>query len=69
MASSSGPGKSYRKSITLIEIVEMFPSEKDAEDWFIQQRWPDGLSALSVIPSRSMTAQDVNHSVSIATSA
>ena len=40
--SKSGPGKSYRKGISLIEIVKKFDTEEKAEAWFIAQRWPDG---------------------------
>lgn len=36
------PGKSYRKGITITELMEMFPDERTAEDWFEKQRWPDG---------------------------
>ena len=39
---TSGPGKSYRKGISLIEIVKKFDTEEKAEAWFIEQRWPDG---------------------------
>ena len=38
----NGPGKSYRKGISLIEIVKMFDTEEKAEAWFVGQRWPDG---------------------------
>ena len=38
----NGPGKSYRKGISLIQIVKMFDTEEKAEAWFIAQRWPDG---------------------------
>ena len=38
----NGPGKSYRRGISLIEIVKMFDTEEKAETWFIEQRWPDG---------------------------
>ena len=37
------PGKSYRKGMTLIEIVKRFDTEEKAEAWFVQQRWPDGV--------------------------
>lgn len=37
------PGKAYRKGISLIEIVKMFDTEEQAEEWFIEQRWPDGV--------------------------
>ena len=39
----SGPGKSYRKGMTLIKVMEMFNTEEKAEAWFIEQRWPDGV--------------------------
>ena len=39
---NNGPGKSYRKGISLIEIVKKFDTEEKAEAWFIEQRWPDG---------------------------
>ncbi len=32
-----------RQGITLVEVVEMFSTERKAEDWFIAQRWPNGL--------------------------
>ena len=36
------PGKHYRKGLSLIDAVQKFSSERDAEDWFIAQRWPNG---------------------------
>ena len=42
MATQSGPGKSYRKGISLIQAVKMFDTEEKAEAWFVAQRWPDG---------------------------
>ena len=33
------PGKFYRKGIGLIELLEMFPDEQTAEDWFEEKRW------------------------------
>ena len=38
----SGPGKSYRTGITLMDAVKMFDTEEKAEAWFVEQRWPDG---------------------------
>ncbi len=38
------PGKSYRRGITLVEVVRKFSDEKKAEEWFIQNRWPNGRS-------------------------
>ncbi|MCY4260134.1 MAG: IS1595 family transposase, partial [Rhodobacteraceae bacterium] len=33
------PGKAFRQGLTDIEIVEMFPTDKAAEEWFEKQRW------------------------------
>lgn len=44
MASQSGPGKAYRKGITLIDAVKKFDTEEKAEAWFVAQRWPDGVT-------------------------
>ena len=41
--STKAPGKAYRKGISLIEVVKMFDTEEKAEQWFIEQRWPDGI--------------------------
>ena len=38
----NGPGKSYRKGMSLVEAVNKFSDEKEAERWFISTRWPDG---------------------------
>ena len=40
----SGPGKSYRKGITLLDAVQKFNTEEKAETWFIEQRWPSGVA-------------------------
>ena len=37
------PGKHYRKGITLIKLLEMFPDNKTAEKWFEQILWEDGV--------------------------
>lgn len=44
MAKPSGPGKSYRTGITLMDAVQKFDSEEKSEAWFIEQRWPDGVA-------------------------
>ena len=41
---ASGPGKHYRKGITLKEIFKMFPDDATAEAWFVKQRWADGVT-------------------------
>ena len=38
-----GPGKSYRKGISLMEAVQKFSDEALAEAWFVERRWPDGI--------------------------
>ena len=42
--SKSGPGKSYRKGITLLDAVQKFDTEDKAETWFVEQRWPSGIA-------------------------
>ena len=44
MVKQSGPGKSYRKGITLLEAVKKFDTEDKAEAWFVEQRWPSGVA-------------------------
>ena len=36
-----GPGKAYRKGMTLAELFKMFPDNATAEQWFAEQRWGD----------------------------
>ena len=36
------PGKAFRKGMSLIEIMQMFPSDATAEKWFTEVRWPIG---------------------------
>jgi transposase-like protein len=40
---SSGPGKSFRKGISLKELFRLFPDDEAATAWFVAQRWPDGI--------------------------
>ena len=37
------PGKHYRKSLSLVQAVEMFADSDFTETWFVEQRWPDGV--------------------------
>lgn len=39
----NAPGKHYRKGISLIEVVKRFSDEAEAERWFIETRWADGV--------------------------
>ena len=57
-----GPGKSYRKGMTLMEVVQRFSTEEAAEEWFIGQRWPDGIvcphcegTNIATVPNRKPT--------------
>lgn len=42
MSKQGGPGKSHRQGITVFELLEKFPDDKSAEEWFENQRWPEG---------------------------
>lgn len=35
----TGPGKSFRKGVTWIKLMRMFPNDEVAEKWFVKQRW------------------------------
>ena len=37
------PGKHYRKGLTIIDAVGLFADDETAEQWFVEQRWPDGI--------------------------
>ena len=41
--SKSGPGKSYRKGISLIQALQQFGDDTKAEAWFVNRRWSDGM--------------------------
>ncbi len=36
------PGKAHREGITLLALLDMFPDEKTATQWFEAQVWPTG---------------------------
>ena len=38
----NAPGKAFRKGITLVEIIRMFPDDATAHAWFARMRWPHG---------------------------
>lgn len=40
------PGQHYRKGISLVQLTKMFPNEEAAERWFVQQRWPGGVTCI-----------------------
>ena len=39
----TAPGQFYREGLSLIDAVQRFGNERDAEAWFIEQRWPNGV--------------------------
>lgn len=39
----NAPGKHYRNGMTLTQVFDAFPDNATAEQWFITQRWPDGV--------------------------
>ena len=54
----NGPGKSYRKGLTITQLTAMFPNNAVAKDWFIEKRWPNGLAC---IKCGSVRVSEVNH--------
>ena len=40
---AQGPGRAHRTGLSLIELFELFPDNQAAEQWWIEQRWPDGV--------------------------
>ena len=43
MPTQKGPGQSFRKGLSLPELVRMFPDDAAAEAWLVDTRWPDGV--------------------------
>ena len=39
-----GPGRAERQGVSVVELFEMFPNDAAAEQWFEQQRWPNGIT-------------------------
>ena len=39
---ATAPGKSYREGLTIPQIMDMFPTEDAAREWFEARIWPDG---------------------------
>ena len=38
------PGKHFRKGVSVPQFFHMFPDDKTAEEWFVEKRWPDGVT-------------------------
>ena len=36
------PGKAHRDGLTLVQLMDMFPTEEAATAWFESVIWPDG---------------------------
>ena len=41
------PGEHYRKGILTKEFFGTFSNEAAAEQWFIEQRWPNGILSIA----------------------
>ena len=39
-----GPGKHYRKGLSLLEATQLFAGEEKAEQVFVEARWPNGIA-------------------------
>ena len=39
----NAPGRHYRKGLSLRDLTRLFPDDATAEQWFRDQRWPDGV--------------------------
>jgi transposase-like protein len=33
------PGKHHREGMSLVQLMDLFPTEEAAHDWFVEQRW------------------------------
>ena len=40
----SAPGKHYRTGLSLMQIMDLFQNDREAEQWFEQSRWHDDIS-------------------------
>ena len=41
--SQRAPGRYYRKTITLFQLIQMFDTPEKGEAYFVSKRWPDGV--------------------------
>jgi len=44
LMAKSAPGKHYRTGLSLMQIMDLFQNDREAEQWFEQSRWHDGIS-------------------------
>ena len=35
------PGKHYREGMSLVQLMDLFPTEEAAHDWFVEKRWSE----------------------------
>ena len=42
--SQAGPGKHFRKGMSLAALLRKFPTNAAAEAWFVKTRWPNGIA-------------------------
>ena len=36
------PGKAHRGGLTIVQLMDLFPTEEAAPKWFEEVVWPDG---------------------------
>lgn len=41
--SGRAPGRFHREGVSVLDFFRAFPNEREAEDWFVVCRWPDGV--------------------------
>ena len=41
---NQGPGTSYRRGLSLVDALNQFSNDEDAERWFTSNRWPNGVA-------------------------
>lgn len=47
------PGKHYRNSLSLVDVMRKFPDDSAAAARIVQQRWPEGSAALAATATPS----------------
>ena len=40
------PGKFYRKGLSMLDLMRMFPDDESAERFFVKSRWPKGVCCI-----------------------
>lgn len=57
---NNAPGKHYRKGITAIELIEMFPDNDTAEQWFETFRWGGKPNKCPICETESKVRENPN---------